>query len=326
MKKSFLALLTILLITGPAAAEVVEAVVARVGDRIITRTQYQNRLRLGLQEIENTVAPELQAASKAEFEKELINEMLAEVLLKDRADRMGLTVTPQEVADAVERLKSQYGLNSDAEFNESLRSSGMSRSEMELRLRDTLLTNKVFSRELRGRQELSDRELRERYETEREQYRLPERARLREIILASPEGTDPQIVAATEARAQEIANLAKGGAEFTTLVTEHSESPSKDQGGSIGVVAKGELIPALDTAVFGSPGNTIVGPVRTHVGFHIVAVDERLPSEVPSFDTVKERLRTEASEETFQRDYKAYLERLRKEAYVQINEGQIPRG
>lgn len=326
MKKACLTLLTILLITGPAAAEVVEAVVARVGDRIITRTQYQNRLRLGLQEIENTVAPELQAASKAEYEKELINEMLAEVLLKDRADRMGLTVSPQEVAEAIERLKSQYGLSSDAEFNESLRSSGMSRSEMEARLRDTLLTNKVFSRELRGRQELSDRELRDRYETEREQYRLPERARLREIILAAPEGADSQTVAATEARAQEIANLARGGAEFTTLVAEHSESPSKDQGGSIGVVAKGELIPALDTAVFGSPGNTIVGPVRTHVGFHIVTVDERLPSEVPSFDAVKERLRTEASEETFQRDYKAYLERLRKEAYVQINEGQIPRG
>ncbi len=326
MKKTCLAVLTILILTTTATAEVVEAIVARVGDRIITRTQYENRLRLGLQEIENTIAPEMQAERKAEFQNELINEMLAEVLLKDRADRMGLTVTPAEVSDAVERLKTQYGLNSDAEFNESLRSSGMSRSEMELRLRDTLLTNKVFSRELRGRQELTDRELREHYEREREEYRLPERARLREIILAVPEDADAEAVASSETRAGQIATAARGGADFAALVSEHSQSPSKDQGGSIGVVAKGELIPVLDSAVFSAAGNTVVGPIRTRVGFHIVSIDERLPSEVPSFDAVKERLRAEASEETFQRDYNAYIERLRKEAYVQINEDQIPRG
>lgn len=324
MKKACLAVLTILIFALPVAAEVIEAVVARVGDRIITRTQYQNRLRLGLQEIESTIAPELQAQRKAEYRKELINEMLAEVLLKDRADRMGLTVTPAEIKDAIERLKGQYGLTTDAEFNESLRSSGMSRSEMELRLRDTLLTNKVFSRELRGRQELSDRELRERYDREREEYRLPERAKLREIILAVPENADAETVASSSAKAEEIATAARGSADFAALVTEHSQSPSKDQGGSIGVVAKGELIPALDAAVFGAPGNSIVGPVRTRAGFHIVRIDERLPSEIPGFESVKERLRTEASEETFQRDYNAYLERLRKEAFVQINEAQIP--
>ena len=326
MKKTFFAVMSILVLTGSLSAEVVEAVVARVGDRIITRTQYQTRLRLGFEEIESTVPPAEQSARKAEYQKELINEMLAEVLLKDRADRLGLTVSPQEIQNAVERLKSQYGLSSDEEFNDSLRRSGMSRAEMELRLRDTLLTNKVFSRELRSREELTDKELRERYDREREDYRLPERARLREIVLTVPEGADAATVAETEQKAQTIVSAARGGEDFASLVTQHSESPSKDQGGSIGLVAKGELIANLDEAVFAAAPGTVIGPVRTRAGFHIMSVDERLPSEVPAFESIKDRLRTEASEETFQRDYKAYIENLRKEAYVQVNVAQIPLG
>ena len=67
----------------------------------------------------------------------------------------------------------------DAQFEESLQRSGMTRADMEARLRDTLITNKVFSRELRNREDLTDKELRERYDREKERYRLPERARLR---------------------------------------------------------------------------------------------------------------------------------------------------
>ena len=80
---------------------------------------------------------------------------------EDRADRLGITVSQTEVNDAVKRLKDQYGITTDAQFAESLQSSGMTRPEMEARLRDTILTNKVFSKELKPREDLSDRELRE---------------------------------------------------------------------------------------------------------------------------------------------------------------------
>ena len=69
----------------------------------------------------------------------------------------------------------------------------------------------------------------------------------------------------------------------------------------------------------------MIGPIKTKSGFHILKVDERLASEVPGFDSVKDKLRKEVDEETFQRDLKAYLDRLRKEAYVQINEAQVPK-
>ena len=108
------------------------------------------------------------------------------------------------------RLKQQYGIQTDQEFEESLKKSGMSRVEMEARLRDTLIANKVFAHELRSREDLTDRELRERYDREKEHYRLPERAHLRAIIVARPE--NPAGVAAAQARAEELANQARSTA------------------------------------------------------------------------------------------------------------------
>src|ERR1700680_1727631 len=104
--------LLILALTIPvaAAAEVIEAVVIRVGDRVITRTQYAKRLHEGFTEIEQTATPAEQATKKEEYRKNLANDMIAELLIKDRADRLSLTVSADEVKDAVERLKKQYGL------------------------------------------------------------------------------------------------------------------------------------------------------------------------------------------------------------------------
>ncbi len=323
--KKLIAGLALMMAAATIQAEVVEAVLARVGDRIVTRSQYEARLRGGYAEIENTVPPPEVAAQKESFRKKLLDEMLAEVLIKDRADRIGLTVTKQEIDEAIKRLMEQYNLKSEEAFDASLKQSGLTRPDMEARLRDTLLTNKVFGRELRSRTEISDKELRQRYEKEKDSYRLPERARLREIVIVIPPAADLGARALLRAKAEEAATRARAGEPFAALVGEFSDSPSKEKGGDIGTVAKSELLPVLDQSVFATPAGSITGPVESPAGFHILLVEERLPSEIPGFEAVKERLRTEADQETFSRDYLSYIERLRKEAFVQVFENNMPR-
>jgi peptidyl-prolyl cis-trans isomerase SurA len=164
MKKTLLALLVMAVAATASAAQVLEAIVVRVGDRIVTRTQYLQRLAEGFNELEQTAPAADLAAKKANFKKNLLDEIVAELLLKDRADRLNITVTHEEVKESIARVKQQYGISSDQQFDESLKKSNMTRAEMEGRMRDTILTNKLFARELRGREDLSDKELRERYD------------------------------------------------------------------------------------------------------------------------------------------------------------------
>ncbi|HEX7190797.1 MAG TPA: peptidylprolyl isomerase [Thermoanaerobaculia bacterium] len=322
MKKTLLALSIALVATAATAAQVVEAIVIRVGDRVVTRTQYEKRLREGLKEIEQTVPAAQQAAKRDEFRKGLTDDLIAELLVKDRADRLGLTVTDPEIKEAVVRLKEQYGIKTDQQFEDSLKQSGMTRTDMEARLRDTLLTNKVFGRELRGREDMTDKDLRERYDREKEHYRLPERAHLRAIIVSKPD--EPAAAAKAEQRIDQIAQDARVAPDFAKYASSVPENAMKEKGGDMGEVTRGELLPDLDKAVFNAQAGAIIGPIATKSGWHILKVEQRLPSEIPAFESVKDKLRKDVTEETFQRDYKVYIDRLRKDAFIEIHDKNVP--
>ncbi|HKO58737.1 MAG TPA: peptidylprolyl isomerase, partial [Thermoanaerobaculia bacterium] len=120
------------------------------------------------------------------------------------------------------------------------------------------------------------------------------------------------------------AQQARTATDFSKFAASVPENAMKDKGGDMGEIARGELLPDLDKAVFNANPGTVIGPIATRSGWHIIKVENRLPSEVPAFESVKDRLRKDASDETFQRDYKAYIERLRKEAFIQINEQNVP--
>jgi len=322
MKKALLSLALAALAGTGSAAQVVEAIVIRVGDRVVTRTQYLRRLHDGYNEIEQTAQPAEIGARKEDFRKNLTNDLISELLIKDRADRLGLTVSSDEVKDAIEKLKQQYGLTTEQQFNDSLQKSGLKRADMEARLRDTILMNKVFGRELRGREELTDKELRDRYDREKERYRLPERARLREIVILKPEGA--MALEQTRQHVQQIAEQARSATDFALLAKTTSQAPTKDKGGDLGEVAKEELLPELDKAVFNSQSGAVIGPIEAKTAWHILKVEQRLPSEIPAFESIKDKLRKDASEDAWQRDYKAYIEKLRKDAFIQINEANVP--
>jgi parvulin-like peptidyl-prolyl isomerase len=322
MKKTFIALALTLSAFTLSAAQVVEAIVIRVGDRIITRSQYSKRLHDAYTEIEQTGPPDQVAAKKLEAQKSMTEELVSELLIKDRADRLSISVSSDEVKEAIDRVKQQYGITTDKQFEELLQKSGMSRVDMEARMRDQIVTNKVFGHELRPREDLTDKELRERYEREKEHYRLPERSKLREIVILRPDGA--LAAEAAQKHAGDIAQQARSGAEFSKLAQTYSEAGSKDKGGDLGEVARGELLPDLDKAVFNATAGSVIGPISTKSGWHILKVEQRLPSEVPAFESVKDRLRKDASDETWGRDYRAYIQRLRNDAFIQINEANIP--
>jgi peptidyl-prolyl cis-trans isomerase SurA len=324
MKKCILVITLALAAVSASAAEVLEAIVIRVGDRIVTRTQYEKRLHDMFAEAEQGTPAAQLAAKRAEIRKNLVDEMIGEMLIKDRADRVGITINDAEVKEALTRLKQQYNISSDAQFDESLKASGMTRADMEVRLRDTLVTNKLFARELRSREDLTDPELRERYNREKERYRLPERARLREIVIIKPD--DPLKVDEARQRAADLAAAARQPkAEFEKIASTMSESGSREKGGDLGEIARGDMVAELDRAVFNATPGSVLGPLETRSAWHILKVEQRLPSEVPAFESVKDRLRKDAGEETFQRDYRAYIDNLRKDAFIQIHEEYLPK-
>ena len=144
---------------------------------------------------------------------------------------------------------------------------------------------------LRGRLQVSEQELEDFYRSRLESYRVPERVLVRHIFLlrqpqvpASPaveEGSEPSDPVRQQAE-YILARLQKG-ADFAALAREQSQhADSREQGGLIGWVQRGQVVPALEQALFSLPAGGPPALVETSYGFHIVQVmaheQERLRS------------------------------------------------
>jgi len=121
-----------------SAAELVEQIVVRVNDRLITQSEFDKRLAIAAK------APGRQTSDMAELERTVLEDLIREKLLEERAKEMSVAATDEEVDAAVARVKAQYNLSTDAEFDAALAQSGMTRDELKRQMRQTITLQKVI--------------------------------------------------------------------------------------------------------------------------------------------------------------------------------------
>ncbi|HEY7862289.1 MAG TPA: SurA N-terminal domain-containing protein [Thermoanaerobaculia bacterium] len=314
MKKIVFALA--LLIAASASAELVEKVVARINDRLITWTEYQHRL-------EQASAAPGASTDTAKLRKDVLDELIREKLLEEKAAELDVQATDEEVSIAVERVKRQYNLATDEDFARALASSNLTPDQLKDQLRQTITLQKVVSREVTSRIDMSDDSLRLEYERRKEQlFQVPESARVAEIVIRF----DPQDPSAREqaaARIEEARGKMKAGTPFADIAKEYSQGAARERGGDLGRVNKGELLGALDAAVFGEPRSDDPPPILLPSSVHLLHVSDRLPAGYRPFSEVKDELKRQISEGLYQGKLDEYLNKLRQEAFVKIYEPDL---
>jgi peptidyl-prolyl cis-trans isomerase D len=115
---------------------------------------------------------------------------------------------------------------------------------------------------------------------------------VRHLLLKSDASNDAVIKAKAEGLLKQI----KGGADFAKLATENSEDPgSKAQGGELGWVLKGQMVPEFEKASFTVPVGQTSDLVKTTYGYHILQVEAHEQPHIQPFEEVKGQLMAEMS-------------------------------
>lgn len=109
------------------------------------------------------------------------------------------------------------------------------------------------------------------------------------------------ILVEDEAAAKEIIEELDGGADFAELAGERSVGPSGPRGGDLGYFTSGTMVPAFSEAAFAlEPGSYTAEPVQTQFGWHVILVEDKRDSPVPSLDEMREQLTEELTRSIFQ--------------------------
>jgi peptidyl-prolyl cis-trans isomerase C len=138
---------------------------------------------------------------------------------------------------------------------------------------------------------VSEVEVRDFYDANPERFHRPERRAVRHLLVTvNPEFAD-NTEGAARARIDAYADRLRGGASFAELAQRHSECPTAMKGGEVGTVGRGALYPELEALVFSLPVGGWGGPVRTVLGWHLVACDAIEPEDDVSFDDAEAQIR-----------------------------------
>ncbi len=295
---------------APAAgAEIVNRVLLRVNDRILTLFDYEVELATRRSQIARSVEdPAEQQRLAAEAPMQVLRTLFDELLVLSRADQLALTVGPDDVEQAVVQQLQRAGISTEDDFRTALEQWGMTPDQYRDGLRRRLLFERVTGRELYPRIVVGDEELRRIYGENAERFTVPEQRQVREIVVL--EATE---AAARQSRTERIREQWIGGASPAELAT--AEGADAARFIDIGWVSPGDLAPELEAAAKALAPGTISEPVDARGGLHLIEVVDVRPAALRSFEEVRPEILNRERGRRLESELETYLGELEEKSY-----------
>lgn len=260
-------------------SELVDGIVAVVDDTAVLMSELQEYV-FNLQINEGMSIPEDPQQRQALY-RQALEQKVNEVLLYVHARRQDITVPERTVEERVNEriglIKRQY--NSELEYQQALASLGMTEAEFRIQLteqaRTALISRDFLQQRVSQAQPIpvSDEEIRDVFEAQRRSLGpKPATISLKQVIITpSP---DEEARLAAEEQAEQALTRARSGEDFGKLAREYSQDPaSREEGGNLGWVQRGQLLPEFEEALFAMRPGQISDIVQTSAGLHIIKLE-----------------------------------------------------
>ena len=328
---SVLALSGALLLTGallPSAARaqaksvVVEEIIARVNNDVITMSDYQKADEQLREEVAHDCQGCPQDKLMAEFkeqQKDLLRGLIDQSLMVQRAKDMGISVE-SDVIKRLDDVRKQNQLASMEDLEKAVEGSGLAWEDYKTTIRNGLLTQEVVRREVGSHINIPGDEVKKYYDAHPQEFTRPEQVVLSEIFL-STEGKSPEEIESVQKKAEDFRNRVMKGDDFNEIAKRYSEGSTAKDGGDLGTFKQSELAPQLDEVVFKMDKGQITDVIQTKTGFEVLKVENHYKAGLQPMDKVENEIMNRLYMQKMQPQMRDYLGQLREESYVMVKPG-----
>jgi len=307
------------------SGRVVEEIIARVNNEIITKSEYDKALASALdeakQECENKCTPQQLEASTEDRRKNALRDLIDQALLVQRGKDMGISVET-EVIKQLDQIRIANKLPDMEALEKAVTSQGLNWEDFKNNIRSHLITQKVIGQEVGSHITIAESDARKFYEAHKGEFIGPESVALREIVV-STEGKKEAELPDLKKKAETALKRVTDGEEFSEIAKRMSDGGTKDQGGYLGVYKRGELAKPIEDKVFSMKRNQLTEVMETKQGYLILQVLEHYDEGQQAFEKVKEKIMNQLYEERMQPALKDYLKTLREQSYVVIKPAYV---
>ncbi len=342
-KLALLASAVLLLAMALRADDIVDEIIGRVDDQIITRSDIEKAKATQLEELKQRYPSDWQShVTKAQADT--LRDLIDQQLLLERGKELGIT-GETELVKRLNQMRQQMGLASIDDLEKEAQKQGVSYEDFKEQIRIGAVTQQVIGQEVGGKLHISNEDIQDWYNKHQKELEGPEEIGLSEIMVSTqpakenveskdkqgaeqeknlPE--DPAKVAEAEAKANQLLDQLKKGAKFDDLAKKSSDGPTAAQGGTLGSFKRGELAKDLEQKTFSLKAGENTGVIRTRQGFIILKVTAHRAAGVPELKDISERIREAIYSERLEPAARAYLTKLREQAFIDIKSGYTDTG
>ncbi len=330
VRLAFIASLTLTV----SAQTVVEEIVARVNNEIVTTSDLKRSREQMRQEAQQQYGAEAPARI-AQKEKDLLRDLIDQQLLVQHGKDNGITAETETIK-RLDEIRQQMKLESMEDLEKAAQAQGVSFEDFKNNLRNNIITQQVIGQEVGRRLNITPSEVAKYYEEHKSELTRPEQVELAEILVTTdpPDGMDKeaaaqqeaQRVAAAEEKAKRLLAEIRGGAKFEDVAKRDSDGPTKEQGGALGGFARGSLSKELEDKTFAMKDGEVSDVIRTRQGFIILKVLKHQMAGVPPVKEVESQIYETIYYQRLQPALREFLTKLREDAFVDVKQGYVDTG
>jgi peptidyl-prolyl cis-trans isomerase SurA len=308
------------------AADVVETIIARVNNEVITSSELNRQREVLHQEMQqHLTGMQLQSEFQAR-EKDLLRDLIDQSLLLQKGKDEGISAEAETIKN-MDGYRKQFKLKDMEELEKYVNQMGLNFEEWKTKIKEGIITREVVSREVGSHVQVSKEEIAKWYADHQKEMQHPEQVWLQDFLVGA-DPKKPEEMAAAQKKAGELLARIRKGEDFSAVAAkESSDTNTAPSGGDMGRWWKhGDIAPEIEKVVFAAKKGDITEPIATGSGWIFFKVDDHQLDGVSPLEDVAQQIQEHLYGIATQPKMRKYLTKLRDEAYMEVRAGYVDTG
>jgi peptidyl-prolyl cis-trans isomerase SurA len=302
---------------SPYPDTVVEQIVARVNDQVISRSDYER----AEQDLEQQAAQQQWTQQQLYDQKhELLRDLIDRQLLLSRGKELAIN-GETDLVKRLDEMRKQYHLDSMEALQKSAEAQGVSWEDFKASIRNQIISQQVIRDEVGRHVNITQAEMQAYYDQHKQEFNQPEQVRLSEILIPTANPDDAAQLAQAKKKAEDIDAKLAAGANFAEMAKQYSGGPTAATGGDLGEFKRGGLAKVLEDQTFDLKAGQLTQPIQTKEGYIVLKVTEHNPGGIPPMKDVLPQVEDAVGMQKMNPALRDYLTKLREDAYIDIASG-----
>jgi peptidyl-prolyl cis-trans isomerase C len=304
--------------SGPAApvktADIKSGdIVASVDGKVLTKAELENNLIERFNLIKGKIPADKQKEFKENLRKQLIELFITRSILTNEIEKKNIQASSEEVKMAIDNIKTS--LPPDKKIDDFFKENKITQDDIILAVK----VEKYRMMEIGEKMKPSQKEISKFYNENRDKlFNQPESVHVRHILVAVGKDDNDKVKAEKKEKIDNIRKQLVSGGNFTELARKYSDCPSKEVGGDLSYIKKGQMVKEFENAAFSQEKNAIGPVIKTEYGYHIVQVLDKKPAKKVALEEVKDKISKHLEQRKTMEAFNEVLKKLRANAKVQI--------